>query len=245
MEKSKGCKQREMQGFANASRALWYELPGVIPRLIASLPLLEGVIGVDSSGRAQLKLPVIFSKMVGEAMNNHLSKEIASNETHVPGEKTMRRSRHAAMTKWLKLWSPFDSRLQLAGIATNGTTVREPMARSKLLADYWGEVSSKKEINVEKANAFANEHQPRLDLSKSAPPSFDSIARSIRIARHSAPGPDGLPFSSWAAAGETGVMTLYLVMCELLDGLAPPRRSITTRALCSLLRMTSLMTPSK
>jgi hypothetical protein len=45
----------------------------------------------------------------------------------------------------------------------------------------------------------------------------------IRACRHSALGPDGLPFSSCHAAGLAGVHTLFLTMACLVKGDSPPQ----------------------
>ena len=67
-----------------------------------------------------------------------------------------------------------------------------------------------------------DEHGVRLDWSTVRFPSVDDIQRFLRKAKHSAPGPDGVPYAAWRAAGRFGAEVLHEELTEItISGRGP------------------------
>ena len=55
----------------------------------------------------------------------------------------------------------------------------------------------------------------------------------LRNGSPSGPGPDGVPYSGWAAAIEDAADTLHGAQDELTDGVSPPLPFVTFTAVCA------------
>ena len=123
----------------------------------------------------------------------------------------------------MQLWSPFARRAINVGIIKADQTVTfKSQEKATEIKSHWGKVFSAKSINVEKAAGFLRKNCTPIDLSKMRMPSTDSIQTFLDRVAHSAPGPDGIPYRCWLAAGEPGLRTLYRALRKLYNGeLAP------------------------
>eukprot|EP00959_Pyramimonas_sp_CCMP1952_P249366 5212575-Pyramimonas_sp.AAC.1 len=61
------------------------------------------------------------------------------------------------------------------------------------LRNHWGPVFAPRPVSRRHLNAYLDKHVKRFDVSDVAPPTVHSIARAIKRAKPTAPGPDGLP----------------------------------------------------
>ncbi len=77
-----------------------------------------------------------------------------------------------------------------------------------LLTDHWKPEFARKEIDFEAAKVIADEWIRPMDTSSTTPPTPGDFIRAAKMARSSSTGPDGIPFSAWAASGSTGGDTL-------------------------------------
>jgi hypothetical protein len=107
------------------------------------------------------------------------------------------------------------------------TTDRERMGT--ILSEHWSEVFRKKGINEELLDAWlADIFPPDQPTGLPAPTSEKwtvrkkDLAWSIKCARDTAPGPDGIPYTAWRRLGPLALDTLYEAMQALatVDGKA-------------------------
>ena len=61
-----------------------------------------------------------------------------------------------------------------------------------------------------------------FELSSVGPPSEDEVFEFYRKARHSAPGPDGLPYGAWKATGRIGARATARGIKQLMEGKPAP-----------------------
>ena len=71
------------------------------------------------------------------------------------------------------------------------------------------------------------QRQPRIDMRGYSPPTVDDVLEYFKHLRHSAPGPDGLPYAAWIAGGEEAAKTIIEVIDLLRNGVARPRIFVT------------------
>ena len=110
-------------------------------------------------------------------------------------------------------WRAHRRRISLAAIVdTQGIPRDSPEESADLLADHWGPIFAAKAIEAEAALAI-------MQFTQAVPEglcwSTDRVGFHELMAkpRDSAPGPDGIPFSAWRAAG----IELYDVMFDAFD----------------------------
>ena len=108
----------------------------------------------------------------------------------------------------LKIWSPFGKQAMLTGVVVpdrlSGTDVThtDPVDVLAALRAHWAPVFSKKDTNPTPQRAQLK-FCPKLDPTTPMPiPDLAAVERFLKKAKPSAPGPDGLPYAAWLAAGE-------------------------------------------
>eukprot|EP00959_Pyramimonas_sp_CCMP1952_P085661 1791738-Pyramimonas_sp.AAC.1 len=67
------------------------------------------------------------------------------------------------------------------------------------LMEHWAPIFSAKPIDLNRAQAYIEQHVPILDLSKVAPPSPALLRRVANKMHRSEPGLDSIPHSAWVA----------------------------------------------
>ena len=68
------------------------------------------------------------------------------------------------LTRWLKMWLPFDSRIYLSGVQRlDGSIATEPSDRAKVLREHWQPVFQKKQINKPLARTVTAQFQPQVN----------------------------------------------------------------------------------
>ena len=87
---------------------------------------------------------------------------------------------------------------------------------------HWGRVFAAKPIDVKKAREFAKEFAVDFELGSVGPPTENDVLEVFQSARHSAPGPDGLPYGAWKATGRTGARATARGIEELMQGKPAP-----------------------
>ena len=74
------------------------------------------------------------------------------------------RVRKFLIKRWLKLWSPYDSRLQLSGIQLpDGAIVADPKEQATALRNHWASVFARKPVSTKLAKQVLDRHQPKID----------------------------------------------------------------------------------
>ena len=121
------------------------------------------------------------------------------------------------------LWAPFARKaLNVAIIRSDGSVKKDDDEKAAELAKFWGKTFEAKQIDTADAQAFLNEFAADFSFQSSRPPDQSVIEGFLARARHSAAGPDGLPYSAWRAAGSAGLRILFRVQFELMAGTMPP-----------------------
>ena len=122
------------------------------------------------------------------------------------------------ISRMLKLWSPSGKSLVLAGIAANGTVHRTDSAKLDSLAAHWAHTFAEKPFQAEDAQAYATQHMSQFTFAEVPPPGCREIRTFLSRVRDSSPGDDGLPYSAWAASGDTGVSILHDSLLWIMSG---------------------------
>ena len=94
--------------------------------------------------------------------------------------------------------------------------------KAAALADHWGKIFKAKDIDVTAAKAFLNDYAVKLNIPDSAIPTAKKIKKFLSKVKHSAPGPDGIPYACWQAAGDKGATALFLSLVAMMNGTLPP-----------------------
>ena len=93
---------------------------------------------------------------------------------------------------------------------------------STALASHWGPVFTAQPVDTEGGLRYAHTHLAPWDFSTVREVRISDFVIFLRRARASAPGPDGISYGFWRAAGYHAAQTLWLVDTELKSGASPP-----------------------
>lgn len=77
-------------------------------------------------------------------------------------------------------------------------------------------------MDAKLAGALSRRFTEKIDFTGVSIPSNDNIIEFLRNARHSATGPDGIPYSAWLACGGSEAKTLRPILWEMLNGNGAP-----------------------
>jgi endonuclease/exonuclease/phosphatase family metal-dependent hydrolase len=159
------------------------------------------------------------------ALLHSLSVQVLDDEARALSEdvKTFDRdSRRAKVDTRLQLWRAKSRKASFSAIAgPDGALLSSAVDMSRALQAHWQGVFDSKPICSDTADLLIGRLAiPKLGLL--VLPSPDAVARHIRSLRDSAPGPDGIPYSAWLAAGALGAQSIYDVIQHVLDGGAFP-----------------------
>ena len=163
-----------------------------------------------------LRDPAGFTALYDELKTSQLRDEKrACDQVKGPGQRAAKK-RAGMVACLLQMWTPFQRRARLRGIRReDGGVVRDVL---EPLRQHWEPVFSFAHASFDPAAAesFLNEWGGRFDFQDSHLPDSAAIAASLRHARDTAPGPDGLPYSAWRAGGEVGTT----ILADLLRDIA-------------------------
>jgi hypothetical protein len=134
-----------------------------------------------------------------------------------------RGGRTAALQRQALLWSPFKRQFTNVGIIkADGSLASTGLDKSQEIARHWEKTFAAKPIDLQKAKEFARKFTVDFELGSVGPPSEDEVCEFFRKARHSAPGPDGLPYGAWKAPGKTGARATARGIEELMESEPAP-----------------------
>ena len=126
------------------------------------------------------------------------------------------------INRWLQLWSPFQRRAINVGIIkADGSIAFKPCEKAQEIRNHWGTVFDEKTIDIEKARRFANKFCTKLNFQKAKIRTPENIDTFLSKTKHSAPGPDGIPYKCWHATGPKGHRTLHRALLWTYDGKEP------------------------
>jgi hypothetical protein len=182
--------------------ALLHRAAAAYPRLKDWLP---GVTGAGSMEG--------IAKLVADLSATHLDEEIVATKEGGELSRPKVRTRLSKLHVLAATWRSHRRRISLAAVVDNmGTPCDSLEGSADLLADHWGPVFAAKAIEAE----AALEIMPYIQVipgGLSWTTDRASFHEIMAKPRDSAPGPDGIPFAAWRAAG----LELYDVMFNAFD----------------------------
>ena len=228
---------------SSIARAVWQNNVSLARRLIAQSPVAAAHIDVllnrSGVGKVTLRNPLCFQKEVescqrevlGERRTAELNQAEASRSAKTKGKCA---SKVSGITRLAKLWSPFDRRLVLTGIRTRTINkdakstdeafdvVRGDRQIGAALAAGWENTFTKvKPIDCEMASRYLERWAVKYDFSGCTPPTSLSYQSFLDQVRHSATGPDGIPYAAWQNTNGQGAVTLFELGEEVACGYQP------------------------
>ena len=157
--------------------------------------------------------------------------ENSCNDSHPDTARVTDKSKNARSqrARTAASWSPFGKRVLLAGVLLLATTanptgilLRDPALQNNALIAHWSKVfCDVPHFPEEKAKNISDKFGIDLKGIDLVLPSSECILKSLRRAKNSAPGPDGLPYAAWLACGDSGASTLHGILLDVCDGRIP------------------------
>lgn len=96
-------------------------------------------------------------------------------------------------------------------------------ASAVALAAHWAPVFGEGDpVDTAVAQRLLRHTMPSEQVAELCPLTFEEFSSAVAHTRNSSPGPDGLPYSVWDAAGVPGRRILYRAYQALLSRVAPP-----------------------
>jgi hypothetical protein len=74
-------KPAQLQTLVTCSRAIWYNLTDLMPKMLKAIPELESIVMVSSAGSVELVQPTVFKGLIDKAMGEHVILEMSSAES--------------------------------------------------------------------------------------------------------------------------------------------------------------------
>jgi endonuclease/exonuclease/phosphatase family metal-dependent hydrolase len=135
------------------------------------------------------------------------------------------------------LWKKHQGRARFSGIrGADGFLPASAEGAAQLLRDHWGAVFAGGPTDDEDIERFIA-HIPADMLPAPVMPSLDDVKLMLASKTDSAPGPDGLRYSAWQAAGLLGARCLHGKLADMWEGEAAPA-SFRSSLLCFLPKVT-------
>ena len=165
-----------------------------------------------------------LAKLVADLSAKHFDEEIV--ETKVGGElsRPKVRSRLAQLHVLAATWRSHRRRISLAAVVDlQGIPRESPEESADLLAAHWGPVFAAKDIEAEAALLI-------MPFTQQVPSGLSWVTDRVGFhemmakPRDSAPGPDGIPFGAWRAAGVELFDVMYNAFDSFLDGAELPTK---------------------
>ena len=163
--------------------------------------------------RVKLISPTAFAARYDEL------KFLQTNRKQKQDDRPCSRAARARTDGWrTRLWPPFGNLVRLLAIITpNGIAPAQETTR--LLADHWrGTFSGKhSEFDAVACTSFLDSFATIIYWSGIQPPAGHTNMKAIQFSKHSAPGPDGIPFGAWKHAGPMAIASLMQIIPEVLN----------------------------
>ena len=213
---------------AHIAKVVWKNDQVRAKALLRQCPLAREHVGVDvASLPVRLRDPERFA-----AEFDSLRAELAVAQGARDGEREAddpsRRLRGSGTgTSFLaRLWSPFSKVATLGSILNDaGERASDASEMTAALREHWKPTFTRvhEAFDDREAKAFLDRWSPDWSGERIPSPSLVDFMELLRRFKHSAPGPDGIPYAGWKAAGKKGAETLLAVSRALQAGQLPPR----------------------
>ena len=193
--------------------------------LLDSSSRARELLEIDS-GTERIKDPVGFSEWIRILREGYLTRQLQERAPAAgySGHIAKPSARSRALTRLAKLWRPLDRRLCLAGVLdpVPGAVHRAEEDNIKCLRDQWSSCFAGRPTRRRLGEALLERWAQPLGVDLQDPPGQAEIRNFLLRAMASAPGPDGLPFASWRAAGDCSAHTLARLEWWMRSGLPVP-----------------------
>ena len=211
----------KLQILLQTSRAIWFDIPHMIPKVLSSMPQLRECVQVDGHGHVAIINADKYHQLTSSIVNGSLDAEITENEA--PGTTRPRHSRGQQLARWVKPWAPFDRKMTLFAIELpGGGLATTPVDKAKALGKHWGAVFAKKEIRTRLAEAIARLYSSPICMDMETLPGEEDFIKFWQHARHSGTGPDGIPYCAWGASGRPAARTQKLLLWDIMSSASAP-----------------------
>ena len=215
------------QTLTTIARVVWHNDVRLGRKLLECSSIAQEHL-IVSDAEVQLKCPATFSSCVSQAKVAFYAKAHADLDADFPDAAPKKKlSKMQAISRLAKLWAPQDKRLILDAVkipSHSGAYLleRSPAGRSAALASAWAPIFSTKIVDEGQARSFCAKWCAPLASHLLKPISNASVRSFLRSAKHSQPGPDGVPYLAWEVAGDVGAETLRGVNDFLASGYSMP-----------------------
>ena len=212
------------------ARIIWTNDVSLAKTLIERNSFISEHISIDEN-TVSIAEPTIFSGKVAEFKTKLFEAQRQELETALgPGTHTGKRrffSRTLTLARLASLWTPFNKKVILSGLICSTGVTRGPDAIVAGLGQQWAPTFAAKVFDVRAAEDFLRAHPCSYSFVDAGVPNIANYLEYIRHAKHSAPGPDGIPYAACAAGGDAGAVTLDGVGSALRRGVPPPSDTIS------------------
>ena len=211
-----------MQLILQLSRAIASQDGNLARKVVRDLPELMQIIEVCGDKvwiLDQNALDKLTQGVARRAIEVELENANSTDKTSKP-----RGGRSASLNRKSLLWAPLSRKmLNVATLRSDGTVTQNDDEKAEELAKHWGKTLEEKLIDGADAELFLSEFAGDFHFENIRPPDQNVIEKFVARARHSAPGPDGLPYGAWKSTGSVGSRVLFRVLVELASGTLPPQ----------------------
>ena len=151
-----------------------------------------------------------------------MKKKKLKDEKYIPESKEHQKERQkATLMKKLAMHNPKKTKLGIEAVRNEeGTPILEKEKALDHLGRHWGCKFQERQINAREADAFTRHFSNKF-------PSigwyiwFLEFSMIIMSAKHSSPGPDGIPYAAWACDIRAQVILYSAYMMWMTDGYTP------------------------
>jgi hypothetical protein len=216
-----------------AIRGLRMSRPAVVVKAVAAYAALNQWITIPAGARFYQEADRLGLHEHGRYLAGLVEDE-ALRSTPAGAAKTRAADR---FIRRAALWRKHQGRARFSGIRGAGDSLPASAERAaQLLRDHWGSVFAggpTEDVDVERFIA----HIPADMLPPPVMPSLDEVMAVLGKKTDSAPGPDGLRYSAWQAAGLLGARCLHGELACMWEGEVAPT-SFRSSLLCFLPKVT-------
>jgi len=210
------------QNFTTCARAIWSNDVPLARRLIRNTCIGKTFLKIDGDSVMLLNATEFERQMTGAKHSYFNSLTSEGSPSCSPIHKKSTQNASARLARLSRLWVPIGKQLVLNGLRVGTQTIRDPTDMMSALGQHWSSTFAEKNVDLSGAEEFLQKFAKPFELSRVSPPSRFDIIEFLSQVSDSAPGPDGIPYSAWKAAGKVGVETLYQICLSLQSGASPP-----------------------
>ena len=210
-----------MQRVLQISRAIAYN-DSQLARIVKKAdPQLGECFTVSEDGLIHITNTTKFNETTAAIAKAFHDQENRENDSAATTQGKKNRTNH--LKRLNDQWSPFSRKsVNLTITKQDGSPTTTPEEGGAALSDHWGQVFSHKDIDLCLADAILRRYANPIDLHHVHIPSEASFSAFLRHAKHSAPGPHGIPYAAWNACSSHCSYWLRQALLAMCNG--APRR---------------------